>query len=46
MGCPMTKDEAVEIIKEKCGLEDQTIFFLELYKYGDALLIKLAEAMI
>ena len=41
----MTKDEAKKIIKEKAGLSDSTIAFLDAYRYGDDLLIKLATAM-
>lgn len=41
----MTKAEAKEIIKEKTKLTDATITFLDSYRYGDALIIKLAEAM-
>lgn len=41
----VTKDEAKKIIKEKAGLSDSTIAFLDAYRYGDDLLIKLATAM-
>ena len=41
----MTVEEAVQIIKEKAGLESGTINFLLCYKYGDELLVKLAKAM-
>ena len=41
----MTKDEAKKIIKKKAGLSDSTIAFLDAYRYGDDLLIKLATAM-
>ena len=41
----MTVDEAVEIIQYKIGLEDQTIDFLLCYKYGEELVIKIAEAI-
>lgn len=41
----LTKDEAKKIIKEKAGLSDSTITFLDAYRYGDDLLIKLATAM-
>ena len=41
----VTKDEAKKIIKKKAGLSDSTIAFLDAYRYGDDLLIKLATAM-
>lgn len=41
----VTKDEAKSIIKAKAGLSDSTIAFLDAYRYGDDLLIKLATAM-
>lgn len=41
----MTKKSAKELVQEKAGLEDQTMQFLSLYKYGDELFIKLAKAM-
>ncbi len=42
----MTVDEAVEIVQAKAGLEDGTIEFLLCYKYGEELVLKLAEAMV
>lgn len=42
---PMTTEEARKIIKEKAGLEDKTIEYLNSYIWRDALLVKLAEAM-
>jgi hypothetical protein len=44
-GDTMTADEAKSIIKSKAGLSDDTIQFLYNYRFGDALLVKLAEAM-
>lgn len=41
----MTVEEAVELICAKAGLEDGTVEFLLCYKYGEELVIKLAEAM-
>lgn len=42
----MTKDEAKQIVKEKAKLSDATIQFIaEDYRYGDDLIVKLAEAM-
>lgn len=42
----MTVVEAKRIIKEKTGLQDGSIHYMYLYRWGDALLIKLAKAMI
>ena len=41
----MTKDEAKRVLKTKAGLSDSTIAFLDAYRYGDDLIIKLATAM-
>lgn len=41
----MTKEEAKEIIKNKAGLTDATINYLDSYIYRDDLIIKLANAM-
>lgn len=41
----MTKDEAKKILKEKAGLSDATIVYLDSYRYGDDLLAKLAQAV-
>ena len=41
----MTVEEALVIVKEKAKLADATITYLYSYRYGDDLLIKLAEAM-
>lgn len=41
----MTKDEAKRILKSKAGLSDATITYLDSYRYGDDLIVKLAEAM-
>ena len=41
----MTKDEAKRVLKTQAGLSDATITFLDAYRYGDDLLIKLATAM-
>ena len=40
---PLTKEEAKAIIKEKAGLEDKTIEFLDCYEYDTELLTKLAK---
>ncbi len=42
----MSVEEAIEIVQAKAGLEDGTIEFLLCYKYGEELVIKMAEAMI
>lgn len=42
----LTREEAIEILKQKAGLEDQTIFYLECYRYSDDLIKKLAEAIL
>ena len=45
-GDKMTVPEAKKIVKEKAGLSDDTMNYLSAdYKYGDALIVKLAEAM-
>lgn len=41
----MTKDEAKRILKTKAGLSDATITYLDSYRYGDDLIVKLAEAV-
>lgn len=41
----VTVNEAKEIIKNKAGLENDTINFLLCYKYGEKLLLKLAKAI-
>lgn len=41
----VTKDEAKKIIKEKAGVSDATIVYLDSYRYGDDLILKLAKAM-
>jgi N-acetyl-anhydromuramyl-L-alanine amidase AmpD len=41
----MTTDEAIQIIKSKAGLSQDTITFLLCYKYGEELLVKIAKAM-
>ena len=45
-GKSMTKDEAKQVLKEKAGLADATITYLDFYRFGDDLIIKLAEAMV
>lgn len=41
----VTKNEAKQIIKDKAGLSEATIVYLDSYRYGDDLIIKLAQAM-
>ncbi len=41
----MTVEEAEKIVKEKAGLDDNTMQYLKFYKYADALLLKLAASM-
>jgi len=45
-GKVLTVQEAKEIVKAKAALSDSTIAFLENYKWGDDLFVKLAKAMI
>lgn len=42
----MTVEEAKTIIKNKTGLTDESLQFMYNYRWGDSLLIKLANAMI
>lgn len=41
----MTIEDAIEIIQAKTGIEDETIEFLLCYKYGEELVIKIAQAI-
>lgn len=41
----MTVEDAVEIIQAKTGIEDETIEFLLCYKYGEELVVKIAQAI-
>ena len=41
----MTSIEAKNIIREKCGFDDNTMKYLEFYRYADSLIQRLAEAM-
>ena len=41
----LTKEEQKEIIKKKVGLDDNSIQYLEFYKYGNDLIRKLANAL-
>lgn len=42
----LTLDMAAEIIKSYAGLDDNTMQYLKFYRYGEALLLKLAKEMI
>ena len=45
-GIEMEKDDAKKIVKEKADLSDSTISYIaDDYRWGDSLIIKLAEAM-
>ncbi len=41
----MTVQEAEKTVQDKAGLDDNTMQYLRFYRYGEALLLKLAEAM-
>ena len=41
----MSKEEQIKLIQEKAGLDDNTMQYLQFYRYGDALIEKLANAM-
>ena len=41
----MTKEEAKRVLKTKAGLSDATITYLDSYRWGDDLIVKLAQAM-
>ena len=40
---PMTVEQAKKIIQEVCGLENQTIAYLQSYTYSDDLFLKIAK---
>lgn len=42
----MTKEEQIKLIQEKAGIDDNSIQYLEFYRYGKELIEKLANAMI
>lgn len=41
----MTVEEAKNIIREKCGFDENTMNYLSYYKFSDSLIIRLAEQM-
>jgi len=44
-GKPVTVTDAKKILADKAGLSAATIVYLDSYKYGDELILKLAKAM-
>ena len=42
----LTIDEALNIIQKKCGFDDNTMKYLQFYKFAESMIIRLAEAMI
>ena len=45
MGTVNSVEQAKEILRDKVKLDESTIQFLSYYKYGDSLLLKLAQAV-
>ena len=45
MGTVISVEQAKEILRDKVKLDETTIQFLSYYKYGDSLLLKLAQAV-
>ena len=41
----MTKEEKLKLIQDKVGLDDNTMQYLQFYRFGDALIDKLANAL-
>lgn len=41
----LTKNEAKQLLKDKASLSEATLVYLDSYRYGDDLLIKLAQAL-
>lgn len=41
----LTYEEALKIIKDKCGFDDNTMLYLEMYRYSESMVIRLAEKM-
>ena len=44
-GEDMTVEEAKKTVKDKCGFDDNTMKYLEFYRYGDKLIIRIAEKL-
>lgn len=45
MDTEMTLDEAKKLVQEKSGIDDNTMAFLNAYKFAEPLFLKLAQAM-
>lgn len=45
MGKELTLAEAKKLVQEKSGIDDNTMAFLDAYKFADSLFVKLAGAM-
>ena len=41
----MTKDEAIVIIREKCKFDDNTMLYLQMYRYSGSMITRLASAI-
>lgn len=41
----LTIDEAKKIIQDNCGFDDNTMKYLDFYKYSESLILRLAEAI-
>lgn len=41
----MTTEEAKAVVREKLGFDENTMLYLEMYRYGDALIKRIAEAV-
>ena len=41
----LSKEEALKIIQERCGFDDNTMLYLQMYRYADSLITRLAEQM-
>ena len=41
----LNKEEALVIIQRKCGFDENTMLYLQMYRYADSLLVRLAEQM-
>lgn len=41
----LTVEEAKKVIQEKCGFDENTIKYLEFYRYGESLILRLAKVM-
>lgn len=41
----LTYEEALKVIKEKCKFDDNTMLYLQMYRYGESMVIRIAEQM-